>query len=168
MLHICQPQLGSSSGFGGNPHPEDPVPSVAVGFQILPSVLKGSNPAIPGEAFPVVFSADAAPVTSSISGEDEMLVVTGVGDPELQIEETGFHPELALAFVFSGGESQSPAPEGAVPTACHGSGAGGRAPTFGVLVVSHKLSWDTTGMSKPGHCSPANMTDKNYKQCNCK
>lgn len=158
VLIICRvvkhSQFGSSSGFGGNPHPDDPVLSVAVGFQILPSVLKGSKPAIPGEAVPVVLSPDAAPAPSRISGDGDMLVVTGVGDPELQIEETGFQLALALALVFSAEESQSPALEGAVPTACHGSGVGGSGVTLAALLVSHKLSWDTTGISKPGHCSP--------------
>ena len=130
--------------------------SVAVGFQMLPSVLKGSKPAIPGEALPVVLSPDAAPAPSRISGDGDMLVVTGVGDPELQIEETGFHP--ALALVFSAEESQSPALEGAVPTACHGSGVGGSGATLVALLLSHKLSWDTTGISKPGHCSPVKGT----------
>ena len=121
---------------------------------MLPSVSNGSKPVIPGEALPVVLSPDAAPFPSSIWGDGEILVVTGVGDPELQMEDTGFQPVPAL--LVRGVASHSPPPEGAVPTTCHGSGVGGMGATPVELFVSHKLSCETTGMSNPGHCSPTN------------
>ncbi len=122
---------------------------------MLPRVLKGSNPVMPGDVFPTAPSLAEAPETSRMSG-DPAIAVFATGDvdpPVFQMDDTGF--QALLVFVLIGVASQSPG-DGAEPTACHGSGAGSGLTLFGLL-VSHRLSWaGTTGISNPGHCSPEN------------
>lgn len=121
---------------------------------MLPRVLNGSKLAVTtGEALLTVSSLPDAAAPSRISVEGVMLVVAGVAEPELQMEETGF--QLLVEVVLSADASHRPPAEGAVPTACHGSAAGGNGDMLLGLLVSHRLSWDTIGMSNPGHCSPA-------------
>ncbi len=167
--------MSSSSGLGGNPHLVAPE-SVDVGFQMLLSVLNGSNSVMaegpgedvavgsgtPGDASSIsAGDGDGTPGDAAPPGLPADVGGIQIEDTELQVDDG---PIIGGGAADEAASVHSPAVllDGVVPTACHGSGAGGvgsppTPPTAAVLLASQRLSCGTTGMSKPGHCSPVNV-----------